>query len=115
MITHQPDSEDPGHIGQEHPHANGVPSGNLPEPYPRGPRLFGLPIQFIIVAAASLILTVYLGAWTAAVRIEARAESEQGASTYGFPAPFSSVATGDQTVDSHGGWEGAFLSVCPFH
>ena len=113
--THQPDSEGPGPIGREHPHADGVPPGGLHRPYPQGTRLFGLPIQFIIVVAASLILTIYLGAWTADARIEARAESESVASAYGFPAPFPSVATGGQAVDSQGGWEGAFLFVCPFH
>jgi hypothetical protein len=115
MITHQPDSEDLGPVGQEHSDASDTPVRGLPDPSPRGPRLFGLPIQFVIVAAASLILTIYLGAWTADARIEARAESGPVASAHGFPAPSPSVATGGQAVDSQGGWESAFLLVCPFH
>ena len=66
-------------------------------------RLLGLPLQFVVVALVSLSLTVFLGAWVADDRIEARKGivSEQNTVT---------VAGEEKEV-----WESLFLFSCPLH
>ena len=77
-------------------------------------RVFGLPIQFVVVMAISAASVIYLGAWAADSNIEAR--------TVAFGAPIIPTA-GDSSVASHRlpadsdseSWESAFLWVCPLH
>ena len=41
-------------------------------------RVLGLPVQFVLVVAISLALTIYFGAWAADARISERAAQASG-------------------------------------
>ena len=42
-------------------------------------RILGLPLQFEVVVALSLALTIYFGAWAADARVSGRADAQTGA------------------------------------
>ena len=73
-----------------------------------GVRIFGLPIQFVIVVVISLVLTIYLTGWAASNNVEARnlrVSSMDSISTYRYASSETEAAT----------WERAALLVCPLH
>ena len=96
-------------------------------------RIMGLPLQFVVVVAISLALTIYFGAWAADARIDARAAQAagQGAQQFDFRNSGSNTAgtslSGGLGQDDAGaglpygnaaegqGWEKAFLFACPLH
>ena len=95
-------------------------------------RVLGLPVQFVLVVAISLALTIYFGAWAADARISERAAqaSGQAGQQFDFSAAASSsggsglagglgkaAAAGPQYgYASEGqGWEKMFLFACPLH
>lgn len=61
-------------------------------------RILGMPVQFVVVVAISLALTIYFGAWAADVRIQSRSvdASTQSAGQFDFSdgAGASSAAAG---------------------
>lgn len=71
-------------------------------------RVFGLPIQFVVVVVVSLALTIYLAGWAASNNVEAR--NSRAASMNGIPAYQSADA--DTEAET---WERAALFVCPLH
>ena len=73
-----------------------------------GKRIFGLPVQFVVVAVVSIALTIYMAGWAASNNIEAR--NFRTASMNGIPAYQS--ATSDTEAET---WERAALLVCPLH
>ena len=73
-----------------------------------GRRIFGLPLQFVVVAVVSIALTIYMAGWAASNNIEAR--NFRTASMNGIPA-YQSV-TADTEAET---WERAALLVCPLH
>ncbi len=73
-----------------------------------GVRIFGLPIQFVIVVVVSLAITIYLAGWAASNNIEAR--NFRAASMDGIPA-YRSIASDTEGV----AWERAALLICPLH
>ena len=93
-------------------------------------RVFGLPMQFVIVVAVSLTLTIFLGAWVADERVKARSGSLTLSSiqslyvdSFGrqpFQAQGALHSQGLPALDEiHGDdgrlWEKAFLFACPLH
>ena len=100
-------------------------------------RIFGLPVQFVVVVALSLALTIYFGAYAADARVNARAA--QSAQQFEFSASASDAASarlsggiaqrapGDGASGGLGGnadapqpaerqtWEYLFLIACPLH
>ena len=94
-------------------------------------RILGLPVQFVLVVAISLALTIYFGAWAADARVSERAAQSTGQSVQQFD--FSSAAgtssgsglsgelgqdAGAQQYGSAAegqGWEKYFLVACPLH
>lgn len=73
-----------------------------------GKRIFGLPVQFVIVVVVSLALTIYMAGWAASNNIEAR--NSRTASMDGIPA-YQSAVTDTETEN----WERAALLICPLH
>ncbi len=71
-----------------------------------GARILGLPVQFVVVVAVSLALTIYLAGWAASNNIEAR--NFRAASMNGIPVYQSANAEAET-------WERAALLVCPLH
>lgn len=94
-------------------------------------RIFGLPVQFVVVVALSLALTIYFGAYAADARVNARAA--QNAQQFEFSASASDAASarlsGSIAQRAPGGitsadatqpaerqtWEYLFLIACPLH
>lgn len=73
-----------------------------------GIRIFGLPIQFVIVVVVSLTLTIYLAGWAASNNIEARnlrVASMDSIPTYRYASSDTKAVA----------WERAALLVCPLH
>ena len=102
-------------------------------------RIFGLPVQFVVVVALSLALTIYFGAYAADARVNARA-AQNAASAQQFE--FSASASDAVSARLSGGigprppggprgslggnadaaqpaerqtWEYLFLIACPLH
>ena len=73
-----------------------------------GKRIFGLPVQFVIVAVVSIALTIYMAGWAASNNIEAR--NLQVASMDSIPA-YRYASSDTEAV----AWERAALIVCPLH
>ena len=74
----------------------------------RGFRIFGLPVQFVIVSVVSLALTIYMAGLAASVSIETRAARASG----------ERLGMDYQTSNSEmeiENWERAALTVCPLH
>ena len=94
-------------------------------------RILGMPVQFVLVVAISLALTIYFGAWAADARIDARAAQAAGQNTqqFDFRSGASSSAgsglaggLGQRAATSGYGeaaegqaWEKMFLFACPLH
>ena len=102
-------------------------------------RIFGLPLQFVVVVALSLALTIYFGAYAADARINARAAQNAAQSDqFAFTASASDAvsarlsggidqrAPGNDTGGNIAGanaaqpaerqaWEYLFLIACPLH
>ena len=96
-------------------------------------RIFGLPVQFLLVVVISLALTVYFGAWAADARISERAAqaSAQAGQQFDFSSSASAsggsglaggLGQGASAVGSQygyasegQGWEKMFLFACPLH
>ena len=96
-------------------------------------RILGLPVQFVVVVAISLALTIYFGAWAADARIQERAAqaSSQGAPQFDFSAtagassgagisgglkqPVAANAIPNASLQEAEGWERYFLFACPLH
>ena len=96
-------------------------------------RILGLPVQFVVVVAISLALTIYFGAWAADARIDARAAQAAGQSAQQFDfrnnagSPSGSGLSGGLGQGAAGAgqaygnategqaWEKMFLFACPLH
>ena len=96
-------------------------------------RILGLPVQFVVVVAISLALTIYFGAWAADARINERAAqaSAETAQQFNFgSASNTSSGSGlsggldrgtEGNASAYGnaaggeGWEKFFLFACPLH
>lgn len=100
-------------------------------------RIFGLPVQFVVVVALSLALTIYFGAYAADARVNARAaQNAASAQQFKFSASASDAASarlsGGIGKRAPGGtgvnasadapqpaerqtWEYLFLIACPLH
>ena len=99
-------------------------------------RIFGLPLQFVVVVALSLALTIYFGAYAADARINARAAQNAAQSgQFEFTASASDAVSarlsggiGQRAPGVSGGnianaaqpaerqaWEYLFLIACPLH
>ena len=98
-------------------------------------RIFGMPVQFVVVVAISLALTIYFGAWAADARMNERAAhaSVQTAQQFNFGSAttassgaglaggLSQAQGGAGNVPGYGvvaegeGWEKFFLFACPLH
>ena len=93
-------------------------------------RILGMPLQFVVVVAISLALTIYFGAWAADARINARAALAAGQTVQQFdfrstagPSGGSGLAGGIGQRSSAAGqesaeaqaWENMFLFACPLH
>ena len=102
-------------------------------------RIFGLPLQFVVVVALSLALTIYFGAYAADARINERAaqnaaQGEQFAFSASASDPVSARLSGGIGQRAPGGvasgniagadaaqpaerqaWEYLFLIACPLH
>ena len=94
-------------------------------------RILGLPVQFVVVVAISLALTIYFGAWAADVRINERAAqaSVQTAQQFNFTSASNTSSAsglsgglpGSVETNAYGnptegeGWEKFFLFACPLH
>jgi hypothetical protein len=91
-------------------------------------RLFGLPLQFLVVVVVSAALAIFFGAWAADARVEARAqdlslssirslyvESYAAGGLYSnAPSEMPSPGVREAAVQPQG-WEKAFLYACPLH
>ena len=93
-------------------------------------RIMGMPVQFVLVVAISLALTIYFGAWAADARINQRA-AQVSSQQFDFSSAASSSsgsglaggigqgavgnvpAYGNTTQEQ--GWEKFFLFACPLH
>ena len=104
-------------------------------------RIFGLPLQFVVVVALSLALTIYFGAYAADARINERAaqNAAQSGKQFEFTASASdavsarlsdgigqrapgNVAIGGNNAGANAAqpaerqaWEYLFLIACPLH
>lgn len=102
-------------------------------------RIFGLPVQFVVVVALSLALTIYFGAYAADARVNARAaQNAQSAQQFEFSASASDAVSarlsggiGQRAPDGvatdgitsagatqpaeRQAWEYLFLIACPLH
>ncbi len=91
-------------------------------------RILGLPLQFVVVVAISLALTIYFGAWTADARINSRTAPQADAAGQQFDfssAQAASYAFGSASLQAGAGsgaapgegqaWERMFLFACPLH
>ena len=96
-------------------------------------RILGLPVQFVVVVAISLALTIYFGAWAADARINERAAqaSVQTGQQFNFGSASNTSAgsglsgglprSAGGSADANGnpaegeGWEKLFLFACPLH
>lgn len=101
-------------------------------------RIFGLPVQFVVVVALSLALTIYFGAYAADARVNARAaQNAASARQFEFSASASDAVSarlsGGIAQRAPGGvssgntsagatqpaerqtWEYLFLIACPLH
>ena len=96
-------------------------------------RILGLPVQFVVVVAISLALTIYFGAWAADARIDARTAQAAGQSAQQFDfrsnagSPSGSGLSGGLNQGAAGAgqaygdategqaWEKMFLFACPLH
>ena len=96
-------------------------------------RIFGMPVQFVVVVAISLALTIYFGAWAADARINERAAQASVQTVQQFN--FGSATTASSSAGLSGGlsqgragnvpgyggvtegegWEKFFLFACPLH
>lgn len=93
-------------------------------------RVLGLPVQFVVVVVVSLTLTIFLGAWVADERVEARS----GSLTLSSIQSLYVESFGRQQLQTQGAlqsqdlpaveaihgldgrlWERAFLFACPLH
>lgn len=83
--------------------------------YLRHIRVFGVPIQFAVVAVITTVLVVYLSGWAALSRSEARANLYQNAVIQG-PAESTkeTITAYNPDVEKHT-WERIALFVCPLH
>ena len=69
-------------------------------------RIFGLPVQFVVVTVISLALTIYLAGWAASNNVEGR----------NFRAPSVNEIPVYQSANAETEtWERAALLVCPLH
>ena len=90
-------------------------------------RFLGIPVQFASVLIISLLLTVYLGAWSAQARIEERTYNaivaRDAQLLLGNPTmTFSRATSGgllslnqEQLVVEKEWWENTTLFLCPLH
>ena len=97
-------------------------------------RILGMPVQFVVVVAISLALTIYFGAWAADARLDARVAQAAGQNVqqFNFRASASSSigsngsglagGLGQGAAISESGeaaegqaWEKMFLFACPLH
>ena len=97
-------------------------------------RVLGLPVQFVLVVAISLALTIYFGAWAADARISERAAQASGHAGQQFDFSAAAGSSGGSGLAgglgqaalaeagpqygyaSEGqGWEKMFLFACPLH
>ena len=96
-------------------------------------RILGMPVQFVVVVAISLALTIYFGAWAADARINERATQASAQTSQQFN--FGSASTASSSAALSGGlrqgaggenstsvdaaegqaWEKMFLFACPLH
>ena len=93
-------------------------------------RILGLPVQFVVVVAISLVLTIYFGAWAADARIDARAG--QSVQQFDFRSSTTASSSGSELSGGLGkgdagagqaygnategqAWEKMFLFACPLH
>ena len=81
----------------------------------RGFRFLGLPLQFLIVACVSLLVTIYFAGWAASTSVEARAASASTQIRAGPLGAASSSTTASVGPDETEIWERAALWVCPLH
>ena len=92
-------------------------------------RIFGLPIQFLVVVVVTVSLTIFIVAWAADSRVAARSQSlsilgvqsvltgglgpaDQSQTSYGQGEPLSALTTDEVKEDW---WEASFLLLCPLH
>lgn len=98
-------------------------------------RILGMPVQFVVVVAVSLALTIYFGAWAADARMDARVAQAAGQEVqqFDFRSSVSSSGgsglagglgagadisgSGSQSGEAAEGqaWEKLFLFACPLH
>jgi len=85
-------------------------------------RIYGLPIQFMVVVVLGLAMTIFFGAWAADARVEARnqpfAQAGSGAAQFYFNTHSNGDLAGSLASAGEGeeqGWERAFLFACPLH
>tara|TARA_B100001245_G_C22711965_1_gene346395 strand:- start:387 stop:647 length:261 start_codon:yes stop_codon:yes gene_type:complete len=83
--------------------------------YLRHTRVFGVPIQFAVVAAITTVVVVYLSGWAALSSSEARANLDKNAIIQG-PAQSAGETITDYNsdIEKHT-WERIALFVCPLH
>jgi len=85
-------------------------------------RIYGLPVQFVVVVVLGLAMTIFFGAWAADARVEARnqpsAQAGSGAAQFDFNTHSNRDLAGSLAGAGEGeeqGWERAFLFACPLH
>ena len=92
-------------------------------------RMKGIPLTFIVVLVATIILTIFLGAWAVSADVEARdgsfyfpltagGTSLSSASTEQArgPAGAADRAIGEEDATNADTWWGSFvLKACPLH
>ena len=93
-------------------------------------RVLGMPVQFVLVVAISLALTIYFGAWAADARISERAAQASGqqfdfsaaagsSGGSGLAGGLGQAAPADRARNGYAaegqGWEKMFLFACPLH
>ena len=83
--------------------------------YLRHTRVFGVPIQFAVVAAITTVVVVYLSGWAALSSSEARANLDKNAIIQG-PAQSAreTITDYNSDIEKHT-WERIALFVCPLH
>ena len=87
-------------------------------------RMKGIPLSFIVILVATIILTIFFGAWAVSADVEA------GERSFYFPAATGGAnfnVVNDQRVTAEGApgeedttnadtwWGSAFLKACPLH
>ncbi len=85
-------------------------------------RVYGLPVQFVVVVVLAFAMTIFFGAWAADARIEARnqplAQAGTGTGQFDFNTYSNRDLAGSLAGSGEGeeqGWERAFLFACPLH